>query len=158
LILKSFSIEVRMAFSDRFRLQHDQATIMVRQLRTLVRQHQDGDDTARIAVQLARLFSALRSHLAEEEQCLYRRLTATYDREAAALAQRYHREMGSLAWDWEEFMQRWSSSAVIALHFATFEFTLDRLLAALDARIECEDTMLYPIADALFSDLQGKAA
>jgi len=147
-----------MAFSDRFRQQHDEVTAAARLLRCLVDGHRAGDGTIPIATQLARLFSALRNHLAEEEQCLYRPLTATKDRDAAALAQRFHRQMGSLAWDWEEFMQRWSSSAVIALNFATFGFSLARLLAALEARIECENTTLYPLADALFPDMKGEAA
>ena len=147
-----------MAFSDRFRRQHDAATLSARNLRALVERHRPGGDTIPIAVQLARLFSALRSHLAEEERCLYRALTATSNRDAAALARRFHQDMGSLAWDWEEFMQRWASSTVIALDFAGFEYALDRLLAALDHRIECENATLYPVADALFPDLQGKAA
>ncbi len=147
-----------MAFSDRFREQHDQAIFAARQLRCLVNDHRPGGDTIAIATQLARLFSALRTHLSEEERCLYRALTAAKDREAAALAKRYHREMGSLAWDWEEFMQRWSSSAVIALNFTSFAYLLDRLLSALEARIECENTTLYPIADALFPDVQERAA
>ena len=147
-----------MAFSDPFRQQHDQATIAAQRLRELVQHYRPGDATIAIATQLARLFSVLRNHFAEEEQGLYRALTATRDRDAAALAKRYHREMGSLAWDWEEFMQRWSSSAVIALNFAGFEFSLDRLLVALEARIECENATLYPVADALFPDLQDRAA
>jgi len=147
-----------MAFSDPLRLQHDEATIAARRLRELVHGHRPGDPTIAIATQLARLFSVLRIHFAEEEQGLYRALTAARDRAAAALAKRYHREMGSLAWEWEEFMQRWSSSAVIALNFAEFEFSLDRLLVALEARISCENATLYPVADALFPDLQGRAA
>ena len=147
-----------MTFSDRFRLQHDEVSAAARQLRCLVDCYRPGDGTIPIATQLARLFSVLRNHFAEEEQCLYRPLTATQDRDAAALAQRFHRQMGSLAWDWEEYMQRWASSAVIALNFATFEFTLGRLLAALEARIECENTILYPVADALFPDMKGEAA
>jgi hypothetical protein len=147
-----------MAFSDRFRHQHDQASMAARHLRALVARHRPGADPLPIAVQLARLFSALRSHLAEEERYVYRALTATRDRDAAALARRFHRQMGSLAWDWEEFMRRWSSSAVIAHDFAAFEYALDRLLAALDTRIVCENATLYPVADALFPDWQERAA
>jgi len=147
-----------MPFSDPFRHQHELAAAAARQLRCLVDGHRPGGETVAIATQLARLFSGLRNHLAEEEQCLYRALTAASNRDAAALARRYHQEMGSLAWDWEEFMQRWSSSAMIALNFTAFEYALDRLLGALDARIECENATLYPLADALFPDLHGRAA
>jgi hypothetical protein len=147
-----------MAYSDRFRHQHELATMTARNLRALVANHRPGGDTLAIAVQLARLFSVLRSHLAEEERYVYRALTATGDRDAAALARRFHREVGSLAWDWEEFMRRWSSSAVIAHDFAAFEYALHRLLAALDTRIECENATLYPVADALFPDRQDRAA
>ena len=147
-----------MAFSDPFRQQHDQATLAARRLRELVHDHRPGHATIAIATQLARLFSVLRYHFAEEERCLYRALTATRNRNAAALARRFHQDMGSLAWDWEEFMQRWSSSTMIALDFAGFEYALGRLLAALDQRIECENGTLYPVADARFPELQGRAA
>jgi len=147
-----------MPFSDRFHRQHEQATATIGELRHLVRGHQPGTDAVAIAVQLARLFSALRVHFAEEDACLVRALIETGDGAAAALAARHQEDSGSLAWDWEEYMQRWSSSAVIALNFAAFAAALERLLGALEERIRQEEATLYPVADALFSDLQGKAA
>ena len=147
-----------MAFTDRLRQQHDQAATAAQQLRCLVGDHRPGGDALAITIQLARLFSGLRAHLAEEERCLYPALTATNDCSAAELAEQDHQEAGSLAWDWEEFMRRWSSSALIASSFASFEASLDRLLGALEARIACEEATLFPVADALFPDRQDKAA
>ncbi len=147
-----------MAFTDRLRQQHDSATIMTDHLRNLVRRDRPGDYAIEIATQLARLLNVLRIHLAEEDEYLYPTLIAIEDRNAAALAQRYQLEMGSLASNLEDFMQRWSSSAVIALNFAAFKIALDLLLGALLARIECENATLYPIADALIADVRDKAA
>lgn len=147
-----------MAFTDRLRQQHDLATIMTDHLRDLVRRHRPGDNAIAITTQLARLLSMLRSHLAEEDEYLYPVLIAAEDRTAAALAERYQAEMGSLAWEAEEFMQRWSSSPVIALNFAGFRIALDQLLGALATRIECENATLYAVADALIPDRRGKAA
>ncbi len=147
-----------MAFTDRLRQQHDLATIMTDHLRNLVRRDRPGDYAIEIATQLARLLNVLRIHLAEEDEYLYPTLIAIEDRNAAALAQRYQLEMGSLASNLEDFMQRWSSSAVIALNFAAFKIALDLLLGALLARIECENATLYPIADALIADVRDKAA
>ncbi len=147
-----------MAFTDRLRQQHDLATIMTDHLRDLVRRHRPGDNAIEIATQLARLLSVLRIHLAEEDELLYPALIATNDGIAVALAERYRVEMGSLAWDVEEFMRHWSSSAVIAQRFEAFESDLDRMLGALVARIDRENFSLYPIADALIPDPRLKAA
>ena len=147
-----------MAFTDRLRQQHDAATILTRRLRNLVLLHRPGDDAVLIATELARLLSVLRIHLAEEDEHLYPALVATQESKAAALAERYRAEMGSLAWDVEDFMRHWSSSAVIALDFEAFQSDLDQLLGALVARIECENLTLYPVADALIPDWRGKAA
>ena len=149
---------MRMAFTDHLRQQHDMATVSARHLRDLVRRHRPGDDTLAIATDLARLLGVLRVHLAEEDEYLYPALIATNDGIAAELAERYRAEMGSLAWDVEEFMLHWSSSAVIALNFASFKSDLDRLLGALEARIKRENLSLYPVADALIPDWRGKAA
>lgn len=147
-----------MAFTYRLRQQHDLATIMADHLRDLVRRHRPGDDAVQIAIQLARLVGVLRVHLAEEDDHLYPALRELSDGNAAALAERYQTEMGTLAWTIEEFMQRWSSSAVIALNFAAFRAALDALLADLMARIERENASLYPVADAVLAEPRSKAA
>ena len=147
-----------MAFTDRLRAQHDFATNTAGHLRDLVQRHRAGDDAIAIATQLARLHGLLRIHLAEEDQYLYPALIAVKDRRAALLAERFQTEMGSLAWVTEDFMQRWSSSAVIAVNFAAFNLALDCLLGTLAARIERENITLYPIADALIPDLRANAA
>ncbi len=147
-----------MAFTDRLRQQHDLVTIMTDHLRDLVRRHRPGDSAIAIATQLARLLRARRIHLAEEDEYLYPALIAIKDRRAVALAERYQAEMGSLAWDLEDFMQHWSSSAVIALDFASFEIALDVLLTMLFARIERENDQLYPLADSIADDPLSNAA
>ena len=147
-----------MSCTDRLRHQQNVATIMTCHLRNLVRRHRPGDNAIAIATQLARLLRVLRVHLAEEDEYLYPALIAIGDRNTAALAERYQAEMGSLAVNTEVFMQRWSSSAVIALNFAAFETALDLLLGALMARMECENAALYPVADGLLPDLRVKAA
>ena len=147
-----------MAFTDRLRDQHDLAIDTAGHLRDLVQGHRAGDDAIAIATQLARLQGLLRIHLAEEDQYLYPALIAVKDRRAAVLAEQFQNEMGSLAWVTEDFMQRWSSSAVIAVNFAAFNLALDCLLGTLAARIERENITLYPIADALIPDLRANAA
>ena len=147
-----------MAFTDRLREQHDLATSTASRLRDLVFCHRPGDSAIAIATQLALLLNVLRVHLAEEDEYLYPVLIAIDDRSAAALAKQYQTEMGALAWKAEDFMRRWSSSAVIALDFAEFKIALDQFLGALEARIECENSTLYPVADALLHDERSKAA
>ncbi len=126
-------------------------------MRHLVSHHRPGDDAIVIATELARLLGVLRVHLAEEDEFLYPALIATNDGIAAELAERYRVEMGSLAWDVEDFMRHWSSSAVIAQSFEAFQSDLDRILGALAARIKRENVSLYPVADTLIPDWRFKA-
>ncbi len=135
-----------MAFPDRLRRAHEVATMMTRQLRDLVHRHRPGDDGIAIATQLARLLGVMRVHLADEETFFYSALIATRDPVAEPLARRFRAETGALAWELEEFMRLWSSSAVIALDFAAFQVALDRLLSALELRIAHENATLYEVA------------
>ena len=142
-----------MAYTDRLRQQHDLATIMTEHLCNLVRDHRPSDDATAIATQLARLIGVLRVHLAEEDEYLYPALMESHDRDAGQLAARFQTDMGALAWTMEEFMQRWSSSAVIALNFSAFRAALEVLLGTLLVRIACENETLYPVADAALARL-----
>jgi hypothetical protein len=62
------------------------------------------------------------------------------------LACQFHQEMGELAPNFEEFARRWSKPTIIASMFETFREEAIALLAALAARIERENDLLYPLA------------
>jgi len=143
---------------DNLRRQHDDATAMAMRLRELADLYSGDDDAFPIALQLARFHALLRLHLVEEDHHLYPWLMALDDPGASALAKTYQRKMGSLAWDVETFMRHWSSSAMIAVDFASFKRALATILSALGDRIARENAILYPLADAASRSRQSKAA
>ncbi len=138
-----------MSCTDQLRCQQQDAFRQANRLNALIDDYGEGDDAFPIAAHLARLLGILRVHLAREDDQLYPMMIASGDLRAAVVASRYQSDMGSLAWDLETFMLRWSSSACIATGFAAFRPQWVALFAALSARIECENTFLYPMADAL---------
>src|SRR6478672_8257769 len=91
------------------RRQHDALTEILLRLVNMVDRYRGGPDAYPIAVQLARLVSLLRSHLASEDEWLYPAMVAAHEPGAAALAFGFRAEMGGLASKLEEFERRWSS-------------------------------------------------
>ena len=126
--------------------QHDAAMAIAQHLLFLIDSYRGSGDAFAIALQLAKLFGLLRTHLAHEDTELYPSLATCADPEVADLARAYMMEMGSLAETFEQFALRWSSSAVIATSFEQFRAAAFDLIAALELRIERENVYLYPMA------------
>jgi hemerythrin-like domain-containing protein len=131
---------------DELRNQHDAALCMADRLLDLVADYRCEADALPIALQLNKLVGLLRVHLAQEDVQLYPRLLASGDRDIAKLALSYVSEMGGLAHELEQFIRRWSSSAVIAADFADFAEAAQELVLQLSFRIERENRYLYPLA------------
>ena len=131
------------------RRQHDALTEILLRLVNMVDRYRGGPDAYPIAVQLARLVSLLRSHLASEDEWLYPAMVAAHEPGAAALAFGFRAEMGGLASKLEEFERLWSSSSAIAASFDAFRSDARILFVAIDERIAREDAELYPAADRL---------
>jgi hypothetical protein len=89
----------------------------------------------------------LRVHLAYEDTILYPLMMSSGDGEAAATAQLFALETGSLAPEFEEFARRWSGPTAIGTMFDLFREEATLLFASLGARIERENDLLYPLAE-----------
>lgn len=94
--------------------------------------------------QLAR---ALTRHLALEDAHVYARLDADPRPGVAAIARRYKGELCHLSDQFNDHMAEWSGDA-IARDWAGYCRAVKVLLAALKARVECEDNELYPLVTA----------
>ena len=140
---------------DSLRQQHDAAEEMAATIMSLVASYRDEFDAIAIARLIGKLNVLLRVHLAYEDTVLYPLMMRSGDQEAAALALQFSDEMGSLAPKFEEFVRRWSGPTIIAAMFDTFREEATLLCAALGARIERENDLLYPLAERL---TQPKAA
>jgi len=133
------------------RLQHDVIGQLAVELIGHVARPQSDFDAARVTHLLAKLNGLLRVHFAQEDCLLYPAMIAGDSLEAAHLAYQYQLEMGGLAQQFEAYMRRWSVSAAINATFEDFCAETRTILAALDARIDRENEILYPAADNLFA-------
>ena len=129
------------------RIQHDCAEEIATGVLTIIASYRDEYDAIPIARQIGKLNALLRVHFACEDTALYPEMMASGDREAAALAYRFHLEMGALAARFEYFARRWSGPTVIAALFDEFRDEAATLFAALAARMERENDLLYPLAE-----------
>jgi iron-sulfur cluster repair protein YtfE (RIC family) len=134
---------------DLLRQQHDAAEEMAAAIMSLVASYRDDYDAIPIARLIGKLNVLLRVHLAYEDTILYPDMISGGDGEAAALAFQFSKEMGSLAPEFEDFVRRWSGPTIIAAMFDTFHEEATSLMAALGARIERENDLLYPLAERL---------
>ena len=126
--------------------QHDAAEEMAANTVSLVTAYRDEYDAIPIARLIGKLNALLRVHFAHEDSILYPLMIRSGDVQAAALARQFDAEMGMLARDFEDFARRWSGPTVIAGLFDLFREEATALFAALGARIERENDLLYPLA------------
>jgi iron-sulfur cluster repair protein YtfE (RIC family) len=132
---------------DSLRQQHAAAEDMASAILALIASYRDEYDAIPIARQLGKLNALLRVHLAYEDTVLYPELTRSGDGKTAALANRFAEETGAIAPQFEDFVRRWSGPTVINAMFDLFEEEATMLFAALAARIERENDLLYPLAE-----------
>jgi hypothetical protein len=143
---------------DLLRAQHDEALAMADRLIDLADHHDPRSAAIPILMQLNRLLGLLRVHLAHEDVELYPTLTASRDALIARTAQRFVDEMGSLAGELECFARRWSCSVSIAGNIDEFREGIHQLVMTLAVRIERENRILYPLAEAETKPLPRRAA
>lgn len=128
-----------------FREEHDLLAEIAGQIRKFVTQPEPSD-----AVELFHLrmhFSRkLIAHLHSEDWTLYTLLRASKDKETAALADRFSKEMGQLSVRYLAYARRWTTTAAGADWPGFCEATIE-MLDALAERIERENNQLYPRAE-----------
>jgi hypothetical protein len=128
---------------DQLRRDHLELTHLASELlrRTSTAQLVDAGGLGRCRWQLAR---TLTRHLALEDAHVYARLDADPHPGVTAIARRYKNELRHLSDQFNDHMAEWSGDA-IARDWAGYRSAVKVLLAALKARVECEDNELYPL-------------
>jgi len=139
------------------RRQHDAAVDLVKHLAT----HLDGPapdkmQAYRIGLDLAKLTGLLRIHFAIEDRTLYPYMIASTNAAASGTAAAFQDEMGELGATYSAFAERWNSEAIVT-NFPAFRAEARDVFAAPGNRIERENTILYPLADAIKAD-QARAS
>ena len=128
---------------------------MTASILSLVSSYRDEYDAIPIARLIGKLNVLLRVHLAYEDTVLYPLMMRSGDGEAAALAYLFSEETGAIAPQFEDFVRRWSGPTAIDAMFDSFREEATMLFAALAARIERENDLLYPLAERV---TQARAA
>jgi iron-sulfur cluster repair protein YtfE (RIC family) len=134
---------------DSLRQQHGAAEDMAATILSLVSSYRDEYDAIPIARLIGKLNVLLRVHLAYEDTVLYPLMMRSGDGEAAALAHLFSEETGAIAPRFEDFVRRWSRPTAIDAMFDLFQEEATALFAALAARIERENDLLYPLAERM---------
>jgi iron-sulfur cluster repair protein YtfE (RIC family) len=134
---------------ESLRQQHDAAEEIAATIVARIASYRDEYDAIPIARLIGKLNALLRVHLAYEDTILYPLLMRSGDGEAAALAHQFAEQTGSLAPRFEEFVRCWSGPTIIDAMFDRFREEATSLFAALGARIERENDLLYPLVARL---------
>jgi hemerythrin-like domain-containing protein len=135
------------------RKQHDAALVLAQSIIDSCDGPADDFKAFRTSMLLAKLTGLLRIHFAQEDEVLYPRMEASFDADTSATARKFRNEMGGLSRVYTEFVNRWATSQQIASDFAGFKKECQELFTALTKRIERENAMLYPLADAIDEEI-----
>ena len=138
--------------------QHDALGGMMLRLVNLVEGFQGSEQAMPITVQLAKLAHLLRLHLATEDEWFYPAMMASGEPLAELLAASYRAEVDGIAEEVEDFLRRWSSSAVIEIDFIRFRAGLLALLGKIEERIGRENHEIFPLARQIGVGEKTKAA
>ena len=129
---------------DELRRQHQELSLIAHQLLQAVEDSEVQQSVGVIRWQLAR---QLMSHLALEDRLFYPAMQRLADDQARSTAQQLQADMGMLAQNFSTYMQRWNDDQ-IARHWADFCTDTRVILSALKTRMEQEERLLYPLAEA----------
>lgn len=98
---------------------------------------------------LSQLAGKLLVHLAAEDYGLYPKMIESGNKEASSTAKKFQDEMGGLKGAFQEYYSAWNKPAAIQGDPAGFIEQTQGVFEALGARVEKENTVLYPLADRL---------
>lgn len=146
-----------MCYTTSLRRQHDTMLSLASDLHGKLDGIEDFGDAAWALRQLARITGLLKFHLAAENGALYPRLMASPDRATAAMASRYHTEIGVIERAYSAYVSKWGSSSAILTDLEGFRRDTRAIFAALAQRIERETHEFYPVVDAVHAVPERRA-
>ncbi|MDP2341215.1 MAG: hemerythrin domain-containing protein [Deltaproteobacteria bacterium] len=134
--------------TDNFRRQHKDLVDVAGDIEAQLAPEQlvDGTPMRRL---LGRFAGKLMMHAAMEEEALYPRLMVHERDDVREVATRLHGELGGIYTDVGDFVQRWRATGAIEAAPVVFVAEIKRVFTMLRKRLEQEETLLYPVADAL---------
>lgn len=138
-----------MALTDIYRKQHDELLNMAGTLAGKLNASGLREKPEEAVSLLAQFAAKLNVHLSMEDRALYPKLKDASDPNCAKTAKEFQEEMGGIKKFFEDYAGKWSNSAEIRTNPDDFITQTQGLISALGQRIDKENTVLYPLADAL---------
>ena len=134
---------------DHLRAEHAEILTTVAELNHLLQPSTVRKKAQLIQELVAELTRRTLSHLLLEDRCLYQEMLISQHDETRAIAQQHIISMGSMAEQLRDYVQLWHSYDCITARPEKFCEESQRILKALETRINREERVLYPRAEAL---------
>lgn len=134
-----------MAMTDSYRKQHIELLDLAGKLSKDV----VIKEAAEIVTVLSQFASKLNMHLTMEDKALYPKLMSSGNAKTSQVAKDYMTEMGGIKQVVEKYIHSWSLARNISTDPEKFIEESKGIIAALKIRIDKENNVLYPLADAL---------
>ncbi len=147
-----------MTKTSNLRRQHDAALDLVADIRDVMAAYRGERDAFALSLRLAKLTAVLRIHFAQEDKYLYPTLMTCGDAQVRETACAFVEEMGEIGPAYEAFVSRWKNSDMIAADIKGFRSHATAIFDALATRVERENEILYPLADAAADSEVNRAA
>lgn len=138
-----------MSRTANLRRQHEAAVDLVQEIIDKSARIDTPDEGYRLSVLLAKLTGLLRIHFVQEDRTLYPYMIECSNAAASETAQTFLTEMGGLSDVFDRYSQRWTASGAIFGDPDGFRQQSKLVFDALARRIERENDILYPLADAI---------
>lgn len=133
---------------DRFKKDHATILVAVKELKNLVNSgiSENADAIAKAIISIS---SAIKLHLAGEDQFLYPALASSVNPAAVQLGNKFQDEMGGIATAYVDFAGRWNIASKVAANPEGFRADANNIFQALHQRIQRESKELYPLVEQI---------
>lgn len=134
-----------MSIIDTFTIQHKELLELAGQLRDSLLAQQLQKDAFMARSILSQIAGKLSVHLAMEDKHLYPALLKSDDERVRIMARQFVDEMGGLANTFKTYKEKWPNPISISKDPQSFITETTQIIKALGARIQKEDSQLYPL-------------
>jgi len=133
---------------DRFKKDHAAIFTAIKELKSLVSSgiSENADAIAKAIISIS---SAIKLHLAAEDQFLYPALANSANSAAVQLGKKFQDEMGGIAAAYVEFAGRWNIASKVTANPEGFRADANNIFQALHQRIQRESKELYPLVEQI---------
>lgn len=134
---------------DHLRVEHADILALIEQIRHLLEPEIVKKKSKFLYDMIANLSRKTLAHLLLEDRCICQEMLLSSHDETRMLAQQHVASMGSMAQHMRDFLESWPSFERISAQPKDFCKESNVILSSLEARINREEQVLYPKAEAV---------